>query len=201
MAADEVDAIVEQWRRERAGLRPEPMAVFGRIYRLARLVGDRQERVYAGWGIGRGEFDVLAALRRSGAPYTLAPKALSATLMLTSGGMTGRLDRLERSGLVRRAPDPADRRALRVSLTPAGLRVVEESVEAGLAVQRRILDALPADDQRRLGDLLRALLAAAEADTPDQPGPDSSGPDRPGPETAGPDGVEGPGRVGRPRRA
>ncbi|MEE3918524.1 MarR family transcriptional regulator [Micromonospora sp. BRA006-A] len=63
--------------------------------------------------------------------------------MLTSGGMTGRLDRLERAGLVRRSPDPADRRALRVTLTDTGRRVVEESAEAGLAVQRRILDALP----------------------------------------------------------
>ncbi|MFC8619888.1 MarR family winged helix-turn-helix transcriptional regulator [Micromonospora purpureochromogenes] len=160
---DDVDLIVEQWRRERAGMRPEPMAVFGRIYRLARIVGDAQERVYADWGIGRGEFDVLAALRRSGEPYTLAPKELAAALMLTSGGMTGRLDRLERAGLLRRAPDPADRRGLRVTLTDTGRRAVEEAAEAGLAVQRRILDALPPADQTRLGDLLRALLAAAEA--------------------------------------
>ncbi|MFC4146130.1 MarR family winged helix-turn-helix transcriptional regulator [Micromonospora mangrovi] len=162
MATDDVDVIVEQWRRERAGMRPEPMAVFGRIYRLARLVGDDQEKVYAGWGISRGEFDVLAALRRSGEPYALAPKALTAALMLTSGGMTGRLDRLERAGLVRRTPDPADRRGLRIVLTDAGRRVVEESVDAGLAVQRRILDALPPDDQAHLADLLRTLLAAAE---------------------------------------
>lgn len=161
---DDVDRIVEQWRRERAGMRPEPMAVFGRIYRLARIVGDAQEKVYADWGIARGEFDVLAALRRSGEPYTLAPKELTAALMLTSGGMTGRLDRLERAGLVRREPDPADRRGLRVTLTEAGRRAVEEAAEAGLAVQRRILDALPPADQTRLGDLLRALLAAAETD-------------------------------------
>ncbi|SCG34125.1 DNA-binding transcriptional regulator, MarR family [Micromonospora halophytica] len=160
---DDVDVIVEQWRRERAGMRPEPMAVFGRIYRLARIVGDAQEKVYADWGIGRGEFDVLAALRRSGEPYTLAPKELTASLMLTSGGMTGRLDRLERAGLVRRTPDPADRRGLRVTLTDAGRRAVEDAAEAGLEVQRRILDALPPDDRRRLGDLLRTLLAAAEA--------------------------------------
>jgi DNA-binding MarR family transcriptional regulator len=170
VATDDVDVIVEQWRRERTGMRPEPMAVFGRIYRIARLVGDRQEKVYAGWGIGRGEFDVLAALRRSGAPYTLAPKALAASLMLTSGGMTGRLDRLERAGLVRRAPDPADRRALRVSLTAAGRRVAEESAEAGLEVQRRILDALPPADRDRLASLLRALLAAAEAEPADEAG-------------------------------
>ncbi|MEV4660838.1 MarR family transcriptional regulator [Micromonospora echinofusca] len=157
---DDVDGIVEQWRRERPGMRPEPMAVFGRIYRLARLVGDEQERTYARWSISRGEFDVLAALRRAGVPYTLAPKALTASLMLTSGGMTGRLDRLERAGLVRRSPDPADRRGLQVTLTPAGLDLVEEAAEAGLAVQRRLLDALPAEDQRRLADLLRTLLGA-----------------------------------------
>ncbi|MEU5726927.1 MarR family transcriptional regulator [Micromonospora sp. NPDC047738] len=162
MAADDVDVIVEQWRRERAGMRPEPMAVFGRIYRLARLVGDGQEKVYAGWGISRGEFDVLAALRRAGDPYTLAPKALSASLMLTSGGMTGRLDRLERAGLIRRSPDPEDRRGLRVTLTDTGRRLVEEAADAGLEVQRCLLDALPPADQERLADLLRALLAAAE---------------------------------------
>ncbi|SCE76693.1 DNA-binding transcriptional regulator, MarR family [Micromonospora haikouensis] len=158
---DDVDAIVEQWRRERAGMRPEPMAVFGRIFRLARLVGDEQERAYAAWGISRGEFDVLAALRRAGAPYTLAPKALAAGLMLTSGGMTGRLDRLERAGLVRRVPDPADRRGLQVTLTDTGRQVAEEAADAGLATQRRLLDALPQRDQERLAELLRDLLAAA----------------------------------------
>ncbi|MER7168465.1 MarR family transcriptional regulator [Micromonospora sp. NPDC000207] len=160
---DDVDAIVEQWRRERTDMHPEPMAVFGRIYRLARLVGDRQEKVYAAWGLSRGEFDVLATLRRSGRPYTLAPKALAASLMLTSGGMTGRLDRLERAGLVRRTPDPADRRGLQVTLTDAGRRAAEEAVDAGLAVQRDLLAALPAADRDRLADLLRDLLAAAEA--------------------------------------
>ncbi|WP_238162121.1 MarR family winged helix-turn-helix transcriptional regulator [Micromonospora endolithica] len=161
---DDVDAIVEQWRRERPGMRPEPMAVFGRIYRLARLVGDVQERTYARWSISRGEFDVLAALRRAGAPFTLAPRVLTASLMLTSGGMTGRLDRLERAGLIRRSPDPADRRGLQVTLTDAGRHLVEEAADAGLAVQRDLLDALPPADQERLADLLRTLLGAV----PDQ---------------------------------
>lgn len=157
---DDVDDIVEQWRRERPDLRPEPMAIFGRIYRLARLVGDEQERTYARWSISRGEFDVLATLRRAGEPYTRAPKALAASMMLTSGGMTGRLDRLERAGLVRRSPDPADRRGLQVTLTPAGRQLIEEAAEAGLAVQRQVLDALPPEDQERLADLLRTLLGA-----------------------------------------
>jgi DNA-binding MarR family transcriptional regulator len=162
---DDVDAIVDQWRRERTGMHPEPMAVFGRIYRLARLVGDRQEKVCAAWGISRGEFDVLATLRRSGSPFTLAPKALAASLMLTSGGMTGRLDRLERAGLVRRTPDPADRRGLQVELTETGRRAAEQAADAGLAVQRELLERLPPADRTRLADLLRALLAAAEEGT------------------------------------
>ena len=111
-AEDDVDHIVAQWAHERPELQTEAMAVFGRVYRIARLVGDQQETVYARFGINRGDFDVLATLRRSGAPFCLSPKALTASLMLTSGGMTGRLDRLEKRGLVTRSPDPADRRGL-----------------------------------------------------------------------------------------
>ncbi|MGY0233831.1 MarR family winged helix-turn-helix transcriptional regulator [Longispora urticae] len=157
MTEDAVDRIVAQWRVERPDLAPAPMAVFGRIHRIARLMGDRMETVYQGYGIGRGEFDVLGTLRRTGEPYTLAPKALTETLMLTSGGMTGRLDRLERAGLIARSPDPDDRRALRITLTAEGLRVVEEAVGVGLAVQRDVLSVLPPEDQDRLADLLRAL--------------------------------------------
>src|SRR5690348_2512258 len=86
---DAVDAITSQWNRERPDLDTLPMAVFGRIYRLSRVMGDRMEKEYQRYGIGRGEFDVLATLRRSGQPYTLSPRQLSATLMLTTGGMTG----------------------------------------------------------------------------------------------------------------
>src|SRR5262245_62827356 len=106
------------------------MAVFGRIYRIARNVGDRQETVYAAFGINRGEFDVLATLRRSGEPYQLTPTELCDTMMLTSGGMTGRIDRLERRGLVRRSQHPSDRRALVVTLTAEGKAIAEEAVGA-----------------------------------------------------------------------
>lgn len=158
--ADGVDAIVAQWTAQRPGLDTLPMEVFGRIYRIARLMGDRVERAYAPFGIGRGEFDVLATLRRAGEPHTLSPSQLSATLMLTTGGMTGRLDKLERAGLVRRVPDPADRRALRAQLTAKGRGLVDEAVEAGLAEQSAALDQLPAQQRTQLAGLLRALLAA-----------------------------------------
>jgi DNA-binding MarR family transcriptional regulator len=157
---DPVDAIVEQWAAVRPDLDTAAMEVFGRVFRLARTMGDRMEKAYARYGISRGEFDVLATLRRSDAPYTLPPRELSATLMLTTGGMTGRLDRLERAGLLHRSPDPHDRRGLRVTLTDEGLRLIDEAVEAGLAVQTAALSALDGEQAAQLADLLRPLLAA-----------------------------------------
>lgn len=161
MEADAVDAITGQWAVERPELDTLAMAVFGRVYRIARAMGDRMETEYLRYGIGRGEFDVLGTLRRSGAPYTLSPRELSATLMLTTGGMTGRLDKLERAGLLVRAPDPHDRRGLRVSLTERGITVVDEALVAGLAVQQTALSALDPSEAEVLAALLRRLLAAS----------------------------------------
>ncbi len=160
--ADPVDAIIEQWARVRPDLDTAGMEVFGRVYRLARAMGDRHERVYAPFGISRGEFDVLATLRRAGKPYTLSPRQLSATLMLTTGGMTGRLDKLERAGLLRRSPDPHDRRGLQVTLTEEGLRLIDEAVVAGVTEQSRALAALGPERSALLADLLRDLLLATE---------------------------------------
>ncbi|MDX3314083.1 MarR family winged helix-turn-helix transcriptional regulator [Streptomyces sp. NPDC054884] len=160
---DPVDAIAEQWATVRPDLDTSAMEVFGRIGRIARAMGDRMEQVYAALGIARGEFDVLATLRRSGEPYTLSPRQLSATLMLTTGGMTGRLDKLERAGLLRRSPDPHDRRGLQVTLTERGLELADRAVGAGLAVQTDALAAaLNAEQAGRLADLLRELLLSTE---------------------------------------
>ncbi|GGL69873.1 MarR family transcriptional regulator [Streptomyces fumigatiscleroticus] len=156
---DPVDAIIEQWAGVRPDLDTRAMEVFGRIFRLSRAMSDRMEAAYAPFGISRGEFDVLATLRRAGRPHTLSPRQLSAALMLTTGGMTGRLDKLERAGLLRRSPDPHDRRALQVTLTEKGLHLIDEAVGAGLAAQTEALSAL--DDERagQLAALLRELLA------------------------------------------
>ncbi|MGK5693639.1 MarR family winged helix-turn-helix transcriptional regulator [Streptomyces sp. URMC 128] len=159
---DPVDAIIDQWARVRPDLDTAAMEVFGRIYRLSRAMGDRTEKVYAQFGIGRGEFDVLATLRRAGEPYTLSPRQLSATLMLTTGGMTGRLDKLERAGLLRRSPDPHDRRGLHVTLTDKGLELIDEAVGAGLAVQTEALSGLDAEQAGQLAELLRELLRTTE---------------------------------------
>lgn len=175
METDAVDAITGQWNRERPELDTRAMAVFGRIYRLSRLMGDRMEKEYRRFGIGRGEFDVLSTLRRSGEPYTLSPRQLSATLMLTTGGMTGRLDKLERAGLLERSPDPDDRRGLRVSLTARGVGVIDEAVAAGVEVQQAALNGMDDSQAELLADLLRQLLASTEArPSGTQGGPGSS---------------------------
>lgn len=179
METDAVDAITGQWNRERPELDTRAMAVFGRIYRLSRLMGDRMEKEYRRFGIGRGEFDVLSTLRRSGEPYTLSPRQLSATLMLTTGGMTGRLDKLERAGLLERSPDPDDRRGLRVSLTARGVGVIDEAVAAGVEVQQAALDGMDDSQAELLADLLRQLLASTEARPSGTPG-GSGAPGAPG---------------------
>ncbi|MBE8469751.1 MarR family winged helix-turn-helix transcriptional regulator [Streptomyces justiciae] len=159
---DPVDAIVDQWAAVRPDLDTKAMEVFGRIFRLSRAMGDRMERAYAPHGLSRGEFDVLATLRRSGEPYTLSPRQLSGTLMLTTGGMTGRLDKLERAGLIRRSPDPHDRRGLQVTLTEKGLTTVDEAVGAGLDAEATALSTLNAEQADQLADLLRELLTGTE---------------------------------------
>ena len=160
VVADGVDRILEQWARERPELATEPMGIFGRIYRIAKAAGDAAEATYARFGINRADFDVLATLRRSGEPFTLSPSALTSSLMLTSGGVTGRLDRLERAGLVTRSPDPHDRRGMLVTLTPEARRLIDDAVAAGLETQRRLLEGLPAAKRRQLDSLLRQLLAS-----------------------------------------
>ncbi|MGW1774278.1 MarR family winged helix-turn-helix transcriptional regulator [Streptomyces sp. NPDC002104] len=156
---DAVDAIADQWFAVRPELDTTPMAVFGRIYRISKAMGDAMEKAYGRYGISRGEFDVVATLRRSGAPYTLSPRQLSATLMLTTGGMTGRLDKLEKAGLLRRSPDPDDRRGLRVTITDRGLALIDEAVTAGLEVQREALTGLDEAETATLTALLRKVMA------------------------------------------
>lgn len=162
MSADAVDRIVEQWAHERAELDTTAMEVFGRVFRLARLGGDEVGRVYAQHGIGRPEFDVLATLRRSGPPYELSPGALAAAMMMSSGGTTARLDRLEQDGLVRRSPDPDDRRGVLVDLTDKGRELVDAALTAGLTRQQELLAHLSVRQQRQLAGLLRQVLGPLE---------------------------------------
>jgi len=155
---DGVDRIIAQWARERPDLDTTAMAVFGRVFRLSRMGGDHVERAYADYGIGRAEFDVLATLRRSGEPYQLSPSALAESMMLSSGGTTARLDRLEKAGLVERIPSASDRRSVLVRLTGRGREIIDDAVAAGLEEQRRLLSHMPPAKVRQLSDLLRVAL-------------------------------------------
>jgi DNA-binding MarR family transcriptional regulator len=154
---DGVDTILEQWQRERPDLDSSPIGVIGRISRLARELEARLEPVYKAHGLEPGWHDVLATLRRTGAPYQLRPTEFADALMLTSSGTTKRLDRLEHAGLITRAPDPADRRGTLITLTPKGLELIDNVTEAHLDNERNLLAALSESEQRRLADLLRKL--------------------------------------------
>ncbi|MCC3762133.1 MarR family transcriptional regulator [Glycomyces sp. TRM65418] len=165
MKQDAVDRIIEQWHRELPDLELDPMALFGRIHRISQKVSARNHAAFAEFGIGRNEFDVLASIRRSGEPFTLSPKQIGASLMLSSGGLTGRLDKLESAGFVERLPDPSDRRGLKIRLTEAGREAVEGAVRAELVILEEALAGLDAKERKQLGGLLRKLHGAFE----DQP--------------------------------
>ena len=159
---DGVDQILEQWRVERPDLDASPIGVIGRISRLARELEARMEVVYREHGLEPGWHDVLATLRRQGAPYQLRPSDFTDLLMLTSSGTTKRLDRLEEAGLVERRPDPADRRGTLVRLTRRGRGVIDRALEAHLANEERLLGSLSTSERRALDGVLRKLLSGLE---------------------------------------
>lgn len=162
MAKDAVDRVLEQWARERPDLDCTPMAVFGRLSRLARVVQLRLEEVFLEHGLNGGEFDVLMTLRRSGRPYQLNPTELFRSMMVASGTMTHRIDQLESVGLVRRIPDPNDRRGRLVQLTPKGHELIDRVLEAHIANEHNMLRGITAEDRKALADLLRKLSLALE---------------------------------------
>jgi DNA-binding MarR family transcriptional regulator len=160
---DAVDAVIEQWRRERPDLDLDAMATFGRLGRLHAHAVRSLDAVFARHGLQVGEFDVLAALRRSGTPFELTPTLLARTLMLSPGGMTNRIDRLEQAGLVVRRPDPDDRRSSIVALTDRGRRIVDDAVTDHVANEADLLAGLSVRERQALDRALRSLLSQFEA--------------------------------------
>jgi DNA-binding MarR family transcriptional regulator len=157
---DEVDEIVAAWGRERPDLDVAPLHVLSRVDRLADVLADRRAAAFVEHGLQAHEFDVLAALRRSGDPFELTAGELSASTHVTSGTMTSRLNRLTRRNLVSRHPDPDDGRLVRVRLTGAGRRRVDAAFAALLATERDLLATLPTGVRDELANGLRALLLA-----------------------------------------
>ncbi|WP_028927585.1 MarR family winged helix-turn-helix transcriptional regulator [Pseudonocardia acaciae] len=160
--ADAVDQIVELWRRERPDRADAlwPMGLIGRVQRLNRVLERELKEYFAGHGLELWETDVLLTLRRSGPPYALTPGALLKAVMVTSGAMTNRLDRLEANGMIERRPGTGDRRSVLVHLTDRARTLLDEVFDGHLANEARQFAALTADERTQLADLLRKLLTS-----------------------------------------
>lgn len=156
---DRIDQLVGQWAGERPDLDLDTMALIARLGRAAQLVNGRIDELAAEYGVHRGEGDVLFALRRSGPPYRLSPTRLANALLVTTGTMTNRLDRLEKRGLIVRVPNPGDRRSLDVELTAEGKRLVDEAVTRHGANEREMLAPLTKRDRADLDRVTRKLIA------------------------------------------
>ncbi|QSY94622.1 MarR family transcriptional regulator [Rhizobium bangladeshense] len=159
---DHVDRILAQWRRERPDLDVEPMGILGRLKRLGTHLGREVEAVLMTHGLSTSAFDVLATLRRSGAPHRLSPGELMEMTMVSSGTMTNRIDQLEKAGLVERIVNPQDRRSVLIALTEKGLATVEEAVGAHVANQQRLTRNLTAEDKAAFDRLLKKFLSDFE---------------------------------------
>ena len=160
---DDVDAIVDAWRRELPDLDVEPLHVFSRVSRLARLLDLDRMSAFARHALEGWEFDVLSALRRSGEPYQLSPGRLVQETLVTSGTMTNRIDRLAAKGWVERLPSPADRRGVIVRLTKGGQETVDAAMADLLARERELLADMPGEERAALRTALRRLLTPFEA--------------------------------------
>ena len=156
---DRASRAAAQWAVQRPDMDMLPMEALGRLHEASILVArERQAPLYARYGLQQGEFDALATLRRSGAPEGLTPTALFEAAMMSSGGMTARIDRLEKAGLVARAPHPTDRRATLVRLTERGFDLIETIMPEHEEAARDILAPLSLDEQKTLNALLARLI-------------------------------------------
>jgi len=161
-APDRVAQIQAEWRLARPDLDPSPQGVIGRLHRVAQALTRELTEVYTDFGLSEPEFDLLATLRRAGEPYARTAGELAAHTMVTSGGLTKRVDRLVERGLVVREGGADDARRRLVRLTPAGLTLIDEAVTAHLANERRLLDELGPADAAAIEPILTRWLGLLE---------------------------------------
>ena len=167
MAKDFTDQLLDRWAAINPELDVSPYEVTARISRLGTHIARQQEETFARVGLNRGEVGVLSALRTAPPPHRLSPTTLFRGLMLSSAGMTSRLDRLERRGFVKRIPDRDDRRAIQVELTAAGRKAVDEAVAANTNRERNLISELSPKEVESLARLLKKMLAGIEPSTGD----------------------------------
>ena len=159
---DAVDAIKRQWQTERPDLSLDAMGIFGRLKRCSMLMTDRLDNTFAKFDLNYWEFDVLATLRRSGAPYTLAPTELFSIMMITSGTMTHRMKRLEARGLIERLPNPDDARSQLVKLSQTGFDIINKTATAHVDNMENMLSGMGDTQKKELDSKLTELLAIFE---------------------------------------
>lgn len=163
---DLVDLVISQWSAECPNQDFAAMTVVTRVFRMNAFATRNVNRSFRRYNLHQGEFDVLATLYRTGAPHAMNPQKLVEALLLTSGAMTNRLDRLEQAGLLVRNPNPDDRRGVIVSLTTEGLRVIKLVLKDYLKDLNELLDPLSAAERKQLAGLLKKLLLKHDHETP-----------------------------------
>ncbi|MGF1851821.1 MarR family winged helix-turn-helix transcriptional regulator [Vibrio gigantis] len=159
---DAIDRVVEQWAKEKPELETEPMAMMGRIMRIAKYMETQVAELHKKYDMKLGEFDVLATLRRSGKPYRLTPSELIGSMMLTSGAMTNRLDKLEAKGLISREHSKEDRRSVSVQLTKDGLILIDQMMIEHVEMQKKLVKSMSASQKKNTNQLLKTWLSAYE---------------------------------------
>lgn len=157
---DHVDFVVAQWAQAMPSVDASSMEIFGRMARVQKHLERMRAEALTQYGFKEGEFDVLATLRRSGAPYRLTPTELYRSLLVTSGAMTNRLARLESAGMVERIIDAQDRRSAQVSLTDKGRALIEEAVGTHTEIQNLVLASLTLEQRQGLAELLKTVLSS-----------------------------------------
>ncbi|WP_028643998.1 MarR family winged helix-turn-helix transcriptional regulator [Nocardioides sp. URHA0020] len=160
---DHVGRIMAKWHEARPDLDVSPLGVIGRLHRLAARLTEELVAVYAEFGLGEGEFDILATLRREGPPYELTPRDLGHWTMVSSGAVTKRVDRCVEQGLVTRRVSNHDGRGRVIALTDAGLDVIDRAFTAHLVNERRLVDLLGETERARLARTLESWGRALEA--------------------------------------
>ncbi|WP_434939776.1 MarR family winged helix-turn-helix transcriptional regulator [Shewanella sp. HL-SH8] len=159
---EDIDRVVAQWAEQKPHLDTLPMAILGRFLRLQKHIEAEISTCHKQFDLTMGEFDVLATLRRAGTPFSLTPSGLLSSMMLTSGAMTNRLDKLESKGLIKRVHSTEDRRSVTVGLTEKGLATIDEAIEQHVRIQHTLVDHLSDTEMPELNQLLKTWLVAFE---------------------------------------
>ncbi|WP_171098505.1 MULTISPECIES: MarR family winged helix-turn-helix transcriptional regulator [unclassified Ruegeria] len=156
----DIEEIRAQWAKQRPDIDTGPMGVIGRVVRLSALYSEEMGKTFVKHGLSASSFDVLATLLRSGPPHALSPNQLLATMMVTSGTMTNRIDQLEKEGLVARVPNPEDKRSVHVKLTASGIEKIDAAVSDHVVVQKQLVEGLSELDQSELNTMLDKCLSS-----------------------------------------